>query len=339
MEKQSTIFDVAKLANVAPSTVSRYLNSSSYVSNETKKKVKMAIKKLQYRPSRFATNLRTQSMFIVSVIVPDLNWEFYGEIVDPLSIYATLRGIEVIVNVTHDIEKLKQITFDFGFTRRIDGVVLCTPDLKTVESFSKLSVPVIVIDWENTVGGDIEVDTINIDNKKAAFMAINYLYNKGHKKILVITGGNKIQSSLERFKGIRLFSDRHEDAKIFIFDGDFTPNSGYDITKTFLQKNKTITAVFAFNDLMAFGALNAITENGLRVPNDISIMGFDNSFISNYTFPRLTTVDQPKEKIGITAAQLIIDKIKSPKEKRNKDIIIPFSIIERDSVKEIVKWL
>jgi len=335
MGNQPTIFDVAKLAKVAPSTVSRYLNSSSYVANETKKKIEIAVKKLQYRPSRFAKNLRSQSMFNVSVVVPDLNWEFYGEIVDPLSIYATLKGVEIIVSVTHDIEKIKQIVFDFAFTRRIDGVILCTPDSKTVETFSKLSVPVIAIDWENMIGGDLEVDTINIDNKRAAFMAMDYLYSKGHKEILVITGGNEIQSSLERVKGVMLFSERHTGTKIFVFDGDFTPNAGYNITKTFLKSNKNITAIFAFNDLMAFGALNALTEKGLKVPDDISIMGFDNSFISKYTFPSLTTVDQPKDKIGIVAAQLIMDRLNAQRASKTRDVVIPFTIIERNSVKEL----
>jgi len=332
LRKQPTIFDVSKMAGVSPSTVSRYLNSSSYLSNETKRKVENAIKTLKYKPSRFAKNLKMQSMFSVSVVVPNLNLEFYGEIVDSLSVYANSRNVEIMVNVTHNMDEMKQTVFDFAFSRRIDGIILCTPDLKTIELFSTLTIPIIALDWRNTVG-DLNIDSITIDNKKAAFTAINYLYSRGHRKFLIVTGGREIQSSVDRFNGLKAFSERHNDAEFFVEDGDFRPDSGYSIVKEFLKSGRKITAIFAFNDLMAFGGLNAITEIGMRVPEDISIMGFDNSFISNYTMPKLTTVDQQKGKLGTTAASLMIERLLSMVNKRVRELVIPYKIVERDSVR------
>ncbi|HEU23833.1 MAG: LacI family transcriptional regulator [Mesoaciditoga sp.] len=335
IRRQPTILDVSKMAGVSPATVSRYLNSSSYVSNETKKKIEKVIKILKYKPSRFARNLKTQILFSISVVVPNLNLEFYGEIVDALSIYANQRNVEVMINVTHNLNNIKEIVFDFAFTRRIDGVILCTPDLKTIEMFSTLTIPIIALDWRNDVGGDLNVDSITIDNKKAAFTALSYLYGRGHRDFLIVTGGRNIQSSVDRLSGVELFAQRHPDAQFLIKDGDFTPYSGYDIVKRFLKLGRKVTAIFAFNDLMAFGGINAAIESGVRVPEDISVMGFDNSFISSYTFPRLTTVDQQKEKLGVTAASLMIERLYSTTNRRGREIIVPYKIVERESVKQI----
>ncbi|MGC9214881.1 LacI family DNA-binding transcriptional regulator [Athalassotoga sp.] len=335
LEKKPTISDVSKMAGVSQATVSRYLNSSSSVSSETKKKIEKVVKLLKYKPSRFAKNLKTQSTFSISVVVPNLNLEFYGEIVDSLSVYANQRNVEVMVNVTHNLDYIKEAIFDFAFSRRMDGIVLCTPDFKTIQMFSTLTIPIIALDWRNDIGGDLNVDSITIDNKKAAFTAVNYLYSRGHRNFLIVTGGKSIQSSVDRLNGVKLFSQRHLEAQFSVKDGNFTPNSGYDIVKHFFKSGKKTTAIFAFNDLMAFGGLKAVIEMGINVPEDISIMGFDNSFISNYTFPRLTTVDQQKEKLGITAASLMIERLYSVSNKRNREIIVPYKIVERESVNQI----
>ncbi len=336
-KKNATIIDVAKMAGVSIATVSRYLNSTSYVSEEKKKKIIKAIHKLDYKPSRFAKAMRRQRLFVIGIIVPHIVGDYYARIVNIASIHANARGYETIISVTEREKDLEDKIIDFFITRRVDGIITCTPSINMIEKLINLSIPVVAIDWSDPIG-DLDIDSISISNKKAAHKMIKYLYCMGHKNILIITGRNNIPSSNERLCAVLEFQKRHPDLNIVVKEGNFSPKNGYQITKDFIdRKGLDVTAIFSFNDMMAFGALSALSEKDLNVPNDISIVGFDNSYISRYTIPPLTTIEQPKKEMGKEAVNVLINRIESKNTRMGHEIVLPHRFIERASVKNIQK--
>ncbi len=331
-----TIVEVAKEANVSVSTVSRYLNSTAPISPEKRKAVTKAIKALKYRPSRFAKALRSQKLFVIGVVAPNLLGDFYGEMVNSVATYANNAGYETVVSVTNRAEGWENLTFDFFVSRRVDGIVMCTPNTESIDKLLEIEIPIVAIDWYDPIG-DLDINTVNINNEKAAANMIRYLYSKGHRKILVITGPEDIPSSNDRLRGVHEFLRRKKDLDIHVVRGDFMPSSGYETTKEFLAENgrDSVTAIFTFNDMMAFGVIKYLMESGISIPDEISVTGFDNSYISPYLFPSLTTVEQPTREMGTTAAKILIDAIETSETRTGREIILPHKLIERDSVREI----
>ncbi len=335
-KRNATIIDVARKANVSIATVSRYLNSTSYVSDEKRRRIAKAIHELGYKPSRFAKALRKQRLFVIGIIAPNIIGDYYAKIVNTASMHANMKGYETIISITSNDKELEDRVLDFFITRRVDGVIVCTPTMEILEKLLSLNVPVVAVDWSDPVG-DYDIDSVTISNKKAAYKMVKYLYSMGHKKILIITGRNDIPSSNERLEGVLEFQDRYPDLNLDIREGSFSPKNGYEIAKEFIESGSIdVTAIFAFNDMMAFGALNALHEKGFKVPDDISVVGFDNSYISKYTIPPLTTMKQPKKEIGITAVNILIERIESTSFKMRREVVLPHKLIERRSVKSLV---
>ncbi|MDI3517481.1 MAG: LacI family transcriptional regulator [Thermotogota bacterium] len=179
---------------------------------------------------------------------------------------------------------------------------------------------------------------VNIDNIQGAYSALRYLYNKGHRKVLYVRGPSHIAASLEREKGIKKFLNRHPDMEVFIPDkwGGFNPEDGYRQIKEHLRKyGKNFTAIFVVNDYSTLGVYEALMESGLEIPDDVSVLGFDDAPFSKYIYPPLTTVAQPRWEMGTTAAQLLIDRISTQKVKVPRNVVLPTRIVERKSVKEL----
>ncbi|BBJ28993.1 LacI family DNA-binding transcriptional regulator [Athalassotoga saccharophila] len=330
-----TIIDVARAAHVSVSTVSRYLNSTVPISEEKRKNIAKAIKMLNYKPSTFAKTMRSQILYSIGIIVPDLGGYYYGEIVNSMVTYASKKGYETVVSVTNKVENWEDMTFDFFMSRRLDGIIACTPDLKSVQKLIKIGVPIVAVDWRDPIG-DLEVTGVTIDNEKAAFTMMKYLYSMGHRKILAITGGKKFQSSIERENGVRKFKEK-ADTELYIVDGNFSDlDTGYNLTKQFIkEKGKSVTAIFAFNDILAFGVISALNDLGISVPDEISVVGFDNTYISKYSVPPLTTIEQPRNELGLTAIKNLINRFEFAGSKVGYNIIVPFKFIERSSVKKL----
>lgn len=334
--KKATIVDVARAAHVSVSTVSRFLNSTTPIAEEKRKSIAKAIKMLNYKPSTFAKAMRSQILYSVGIIVPDLGGYYYGEIVNAMVTYASQKGYETVVSVTNKVENWENMTFDFFMSRRFDGIIACTPDLNSVRKLMKIGIPIVVIDWRDPIG-DLNVTSVSIDNEKASFTMMKYLYSMGHRKILLITGGKRFQSSIDRENGAIKFKEKNDDVELYVSDGDFSDlDTGYDLTQKFIKENgKKVTAVFAFNDILAFGVINALNDLGISVPNEISVVGFDNTYISKYSIPPLTTIEQPRSELGLTAMKNLINKFESSGSKMGYNIVVPFKFIERSSVKKI----
>ncbi|MGC8819929.1 MAG: LacI family DNA-binding transcriptional regulator [Fervidobacterium sp.] len=330
-----TIKDVAREAGVSIATVSRVVNGFSNVSDSTRKKVIRAIKNLGYKPM---PSLRKASelLYNIGVLLPNLVGDHYNEILMAIEDYAKKSNFEVMVSVPSMKPEMEKHILDQYFKRKIDGIILCElyGDVNYLDPFLNSGIPIVVLDFYIE---EVICDSVNIDNVTGAIQAMKYLYKMGHRKILYVRGPENSPASRNREKGIKRFVDRHKDVEVFFSEHEgYNPEDGYISVKKFLEKyGKTFTGVFAVNDWSAIGAIRALREHGLSIPDDVSIIGYDDAPYAEYLYPPLTTIHQPRWEMGQMAAQLLIDRIlgKGPKIPRN--VILPTQLIERHSVKKI----
>jgi len=326
-----TIKDVAKEAGVSIATVSRVLNDTAAVSEETRKKIVKAIKKTGYRPQ---PSMKKRSMFrTLGLLVQNMRGNYYGEIFMGIEEYAYSKGYEIITAISREkAVKEEQILNEF-FMRKVDGLMVCTMQLDEhyLNKLINSGIPVVAIDFKV---GDINADSVNIDNVAAAYSVGSYLYGKGHRKVFCVAGNRNIYSSWDRVMGMKKFEMKHSDFHFDFIEADgLEPIHGYNYMKKRLERKKfDYTAIFAINDHVAMGCINALQEIGYKIPEDISIIGFDDSLFAPYMIPPLTTVFQPRVEMGRSAAQLLIDRLSNEKNRIYREVVFSTKIIERDSV-------
>lgn len=334
--RRPTIKDVAKLAGVSIATVSRVLNGSDEVSDETRRKVIRAVKALGYKPMP-SIRKSAELLYNIGVLVPDLRGYHYNEIVMAIEDYASRNDFETLVSIPKMLPEQERHVLDQFFKRKIDGVILCElyTGVQYLEPFMRSGVPIVAVDYNIE---EILCDSVNIDNVGGAVTAISYLHSMGHKRVLYLRGPQLSPAAVLRERGLKRFLDRHRDVQIFMSENEgYNPEDGYEGVKRHLEKHgKNFTAVFAVNDWSAIGALAALKEHGLSVPDDVSLIGFDNAPYSAYLVPPLTTVHQPRWEMGQTAAQLLIDKILGRGSRIARNVILPTTLVERSSVRKVV---
>ena len=330
-----TIKEVAKKANVSITTVSRVFNGNDGVSPKTRKRVLKVIEELGYSPSAMASGLKTNLSKCIGIAVPDALGDFYGEIIDGIESVTAKKGYNVIISLNHRIIKEELVGVDFFKAKKVDGAILVTTsgDDDYVHSLIEGGYNIVLLDRDPH---KLNVDTVKIDNFGGGYMATEHLLNLGHSSILIIQGVPFIDSSKERFNGYKR-ALKNKGIKInnqFILNGNFTVNSGYSSVKKYLDDyGLDFSAIFATNDQMAIGAIKALNDKGISVPEEVSIVGFDDSYISPYIIPPLTTIKQRREEMGKVAAELLLDRIISDNKKRitPRQIIIPVELIKRES--------
>lgn len=305
------ISDVAKKAGVSVSTVSRVLNGGKFVRKESYDRVQEAIKELGYTPSLIARSLVLQKTNLIGVIIPDITSSFGSTILRGISGCADKNGYNIIMC---DIEdkvgyELKYLNI---FTRmRVDGIILMhdriNDDLK--KFLEAHNVPIVLC--SASLQG-FDYPAVNIDDYKAAYDAVSYLISLNHKRIAMISGLlDDVGAGVDRYNG---FIDAMRDGglevhKEYIKRGNYKIGDGYAIMSELLKCGELPTAVFAVSDDMAVGAMNSVVDHGLKVPDDISIIGFDDSEIASSVRPALTTIHQPIQEIGAMSVELLLKKI------------------------------
>jgi len=306
----STILDVAKRANVSIATVSRVVNDSPHrVNAKTREKVLKVVRELDYRPNALAQGLIIKKTMTIGVIIPDISNPYYAEIVRGIQDVADEAGYAAILQNTD--RKKDRIVKYIGIVRekRVDGIIFSGGIIHGHEAQSALgefSQRVVVI-------GRHEVDfpAVRVDNIGGATQAIQHLIDLGHQRISFINGPDLSTTSLDRLQGYKnaLAQNRIPFQATLVKKGNLTPQSGYVATKKLLQLKDRPTAIFASNDLMAFGAINAAKSLGLTIPDDLAVIGFDNIALSSYFDPPLTTVEIPMYELGIGAMQMFMNLI------------------------------
>jgi len=329
------IKDVAEKAGVSVTTVSRFLNGGKHVSQESKVAIQSAIDELQYSPSYIARSLVLQKTNLIGVIVPDLSSSFFSTILCSIEQTASLNNYSLMVcNIAEDTGKeLKYL--DLFNQMRVDGIIVMhekTND-KIRKFINSIKVPVIFCSCKCL---NINAASIGINDFKAAYEATEYLINLGHSKIAFIGGDMiDISSGQNRHKGYKKAMDNNKILIIndYIKFGNYKMKSGYNLMKEVLDGNTIPTAVFAASDDMAIGALNCITDFNLKVPDDISLVGFDGSALTDIVRPRLTTIQQPIAEMGELAVNMLVNQKNSANSKLD-ELILKHKLIERESCKK-----
>jgi LacI family transcriptional regulator len=329
------IRDVAREANVSIATVSRVINGSDKVSEETRKKVLRAMRKLNFRPKPYFGN---NEVFFktIGVLVPDIRGYHYSDIVMAIESCAFENGFDVILSIPKaDIDNEKHILEKY-FKRKIDGIIVAEllGGENYIEKFLKSGIPLVVLDFSVE---EINFDVVNVDNMMGAYNAIKYLYENGHRKILFIPGPEWSPAANEREKGVKRFLESVDDLEIYYTNiRGYNSQDGKDAIFEYLTKNSlNFTAIFAVNDWTAIGAIDALRIKGIKVPDDVSIIGFDDAPFLDYIEPKLTTVRQPRWELGYTAAQILIERITSKRSRLPRNVVIPPELVIRESIKKI----
>ncbi|MBV1821355.1 LacI family DNA-binding transcriptional regulator [Clostridium cochlearium] len=326
-----TINDVAKEAGVSISTVSRVLNNNYPVKEETRIKIEKAIEKLNYKPNMLARSLITKKTSTIGVIVPGITNLFFPTIVESIEDYSKDQGYSIVLcNTRGEALKEKEIIENL-MSKGVDGIIIIDPTIdnlknKYLEDVS-MKLPIIII---NGSPEGIKGNFICYDEKVGTLEAFQYLLKLGHKEIAFIRGSKSYSYDIKEKIYIDIIEKNNLNYKEILDVGkgnsiEVVENTQKKVEELLLKKNKP-TAIFACNDLMALGSVNACNKLNLNVPYDISIIGFDNTLISNITHPKLTTVDLNMEEIGNIAAlkllEIIEDKNKSIKYTMETKLIV-----------------
>jgi len=304
--------DVAKRAGVSIATVSRVLNNNSNVNDATRAKILKAIKELKYQPSRVAKRLRSKSISsnLLGVLIPDIQNPFYVDVFKGIEDIAYLNNYAIIMCNFGQDEKKEKLYLEILQSEGIDGLIAApaSEDDPQLKKMVKDGLPVVCVDRGLT---GIDVDVVLVDNQKGAYNAVEYLVKSGYKRIAYISGMTAIPSSRLREKGYleALRENNIEIDRNFIKYGDSKHESGVRLCDELLKMPNPPDAIFAGNNLITLGALETIHKRGLRIPQDIAIIGFDDMYWSNSLNPPLTAVRQPAYEIGKRAGELLFQRI------------------------------
>ncbi|WP_171014900.1 LacI family DNA-binding transcriptional regulator [Culicoidibacter larvae] len=328
-----TIKDIAKQANVSVTTVSLVMNNKAdHISEKTKQKIFQVVEEMDYKPSQVARSLVTSKSKTIALIVPDISNPFFSEIAKGISDVLYQEGYNLFLSTSYDNieQELQSITSLAEYS--IDGLIISTVntnDSQYEAVLSKLNIPLILLDRHSVLK---RYTSIGVADKDGGYQATQYLLDKGHKQIACITGNADIRNLQERLAGYREALEQHGVAfnEKLVEHAELTIEGGYMATKNILEK-QAVSAIFACNDLMALGVYQAALERGLKIPEHLSVVGFDDIPLSKYLNPKLTTMHQPIYQIGTAAANSILAAVIDGKTKP-EDIVFDLHLVERDSV-------
>lgn len=330
--KNPTIKDVAKRANVSIATVSRILNKQKGYSKETKAKVMQVIEEMGYHPNRIARGLVKQKTNIIAVLLPEFASSFSTKVLKGIEAVTHEKGYSIIVCNTGAFGGRTMEYIQVLREQKIDGLILTSLQLneEQYEAIQALKIPIILI---SSISHNFPIPFVKVDDERASYDATNYLIKKGHRKIAMIGGPMEDQvTGFPRYEG---FQKAHLDNQLkfdkrLIVEGDFSFKSGKEAMRRLLQSNQTFTALFAASDDMAIGALSIAYEQNIKVPDQLSIIGYDDSHIAEMSIPPLTTVAQPLELMGRRAASRLIQMMEG--KKTVSSLMMSHQIIERNTV-------
>lgn len=323
----ATIQDVATMAGVSTATVSRVLSGYAHVSPSVRDRVTGAVEKLGYEPNYAAKSLRTLKTSRLIVTVPDITNIFFANIIRGAEEAAHAAGYAVLLGDTGTNTDSEEAYAGMLKRREADGLIFLGEALpQALAGLVERPGAPIVNGCE--FSEDLTVSSVHIDNRAAAAEAMDHLYGLGHRRVAVITGAVDRPISRQRLEGVYACAERHG-AEVQVFTGDFSVESGVAATVKAL-KGARPTAFFCFSDEMAIGALSALRQAGLRCPEDVSVVGFDDIHMAPYTWPALTTVRQPMHEIGQQTVELLIDIIEGRVTER-VNLTLPHQLVVRDS--------
>ena len=334
-----TIREIAKRCGVGVSTVSRALNDHSDINADTKRRILEVIRETGYIPNNSARNLKRTDAKCIAVLVKGITNPFFTPAIEAIGNEVKERGYALVLRHVEAYENEVDVALELEKEKRLRGIIFMGGNSKHhAERMKQLKVPVVF----STVGSDISdglsrssYSTVSVDDTLESFKMTEYLIGLGHRKIAILAEGNDEPSVVRmRLEGYRKALKKHgikEDKKLirFVDRQIYAMHNGYDTTKALVESKVEFTALYCISDVLAVGALRALKDAGIRVPEDVSVAGFDGQELSEYCIPRLTTIRQPLDEISKETIKLLFDII--DKESNHKHIVLPAQLVEGES--------
>lgn len=333
--KEVTMYDLARKLNVSVATVSRGLQDDPVVSKKTKKKIVDLAEQMGYRSNHFARNLRMQKTQTIGVIVPRLKSYFMSTVIAGIETVVNQAGYNLIIAQSSESAEKEKASAKTMFNNRVDGLLVSlaydTDDLSHLEAFTRKNIPVIFFD---RVTDHRDFTNILIDNRKAAYEATSHLIAQGCRRIVHITAPPKQNVYIDRLEGYKkaLADHRIRFLEENVIIGNLSQEAGAEAAEVILKMKNRPDAVFAANDNCAVGCMQVLTQAGVRIPDQIAFVGFNNDPVSKVIEPNLTTINYPGYEMGEVAARILINHLNGVSELRaTNTIILRSEFLERAS--------
>ena len=329
-----TIYDVAREANVSMATVSRVVNGNPNVKPTTRKKVLEAIDRLGYRPNAVARGLASKKTTTVGVIIPDISSIFYSELARGIEDIATMYKYNIILSNSDQNTDKELHLLNTMLGKQVDGIVFMGGNITDVhvEEFKRSPVPIVLA---ASVEEQAQTPSVNINYEQAIYDSVQLLVEKGHKRIAFVSGPmSEPINSMRKLAGYKRALDEAGIAfdEALVAEGDYSYDSGIEALANLLEQSDKPTAVIAATDEMALGVIHGAQDRGVSIPEDLEVIGFDNTRLSLMVRPQLTTVVQPTYDIGAVAMRLLT-KLMNKEQVEDQIVELPHRIEERQSTK------
>lgn len=331
-----TIKEVSERAGVSQATVSRVMNGTAKVVEETRQKVLSAMKELGYRPNAHAQSLASNRSNSVGLLISEFDGPFYGALMAGAEEVLRDAKKRILISAGHGDKKFEEEAVEFLLSCRCDALILHAETLADEYLIEQANQGTHVILINRNIE-QMEQQCLYIDNEQGAYLATDYLIQKGHNNIAYIAGPQWKHDARERFWGYQqALGKSNIGLKLnLVVEGNFREDGGYAAAKKLLESGETFTAIVCGNDQTAYGAISAIEDAGLKIPKDISVVGFDDLPYSNLVKPKLTTVHFPIRQMAAEAARRILKDVYSVKGIETKPSRVEAYIVERESVKSL----
>lgn len=333
--KEVTLKQIAENLGISITTVSKALKDYPDVSKKTKALVKQEAKRLHYKPNVFAVNLRTKQSKTIGLIIPEVVHHFFSNVINGIIEYAEKKGYLVIILQSNESYKLERKQIDLLISKRVDGILISlastTADISHLQEVKDLGIPLVMFDKISKL---LDCSKIIINDREAAYKATKHLIDTGCKKIAHFRGALLPQNSIDRFLGYKKALEDHGipyDSKLVYICERVDHKDGISAVKQMLEDHDDVDGIFTITDLVAIGAMSVLSEKGIKVPDEISVMGFSNWFVSSAITPSLSTVNQPGFEMGKKAFKILLKEMNAKKEG------VPFKSVTKVLKTEVIK--
>lgn len=335
----ATMKDIANRTGLGLATISKYLNGGN-VREKNRIAIEAAIRELDFTVNEVARGLKTRHTRTIGIVIPELSNVFITSVISAMEDILRQKGYGVLVCDSRTDPVLEQQAVQFLLNKRVDGIVIMpvSGDGASILPAIQMEIPVVLID-RLIEALDGQVDSVSVDNFQASYDSIDYLIQQGHQRIGIIAGPEGIYTSWQRLAGYRAAMEQHHLPVLesMIHFSDYTLQGGYHAAEEFLACAPEATALFVTNYEMTLGTMLFFNEMGIKMPDQVSVIGFDNLELARIVNPKLTIVEQPIRELGIRTAEILLERFAKPEEaaKRNK-VVLSTSLQLGDSVKKIV---
>jgi DNA-binding LacI/PurR family transcriptional regulator len=330
-ERRVSLKVLAEYLDLSPATISLVVNNapgSKSIAEKTRARVMEAVKKLDYRPNTIARSLRMRQTFTIGVIVPELSDGYFTMVMNGVEEHLMQAGyLHFVVSHQGKADLITEYP-RLLLNRSVDGFLLVNTTLEET-----MNQPVVSISGHKPMAG---VTNLVLDHDRSAALALKHLYDLGHRRIAFMKGQPQASDSETRWESIVAIAQRigitvYPELCLYVEKNLWSPELGYPIVRELLNRTREFTAIFCFNDIAAMGAIRALADAGLRCPEDVSVVGFDDIASSMYLTPRLTTVRQPLHEMGVTAARMLLQRIAAPNETYPEEVLFDPELMVRES--------